>query len=814
MPTEAKDIFEAITRSLREMLTENGLGLYIPPYQRHYSWNREKVEKLIDDTLHGLKNLGSAADSFTFLGSVITIHDVNYKTVNPVVKTEVPAKVLTVIDGQQRLSTLMLLLVCLHNLIRQKHYSVFKGKAPDAESIAYAHLHAETVMILMQMASAFYERQQIGDSPIYPRLIRAFKDQWAKNAKNRLYESPIAHLIFQYASLVDSELGQASRPTDFKPAPRPEMGDGEVDLVKRYTDMRKILGKLAKGDFIENVEELPGMEVLAKNGSFQRALFNHELDETFAAWLCDLDDGKEIELARLVMLGAYVLNRIALTVVKGKDEDYAFTIFESLNTTGEPLTAFETFLPRVVSKEGLENYHESTAHEYMVDVESHLARFPVGERRQNATRDLLVSFALAENGTKLSKRLADQRAYMKDVFDQNSQTEGERDSFLRHLRDTATFVGRTWDPDGGAGSRQLVGLDPSAMTDSVRMCLSFLKDIGHTIAIAPLVRFYSDALHCESHDKAKKVAEFDEAIKAITAFTVFWRASRRGTGNIDSQYREIMAGNPTLAPLARSRKDGRSSTPTVDCEQFKKELVARLMDGRRGNLQNLNTFVSLASLVPQYSNNNHIARFLLLAAHHDAVEDLDHPGLIKDGKTNSNPCLTADGWNDEGHLTIEHVAPRTKTADWPLDFYADRDTVHRIGNLVLSPSVVNSSLGGRPWDEKRVLYAALGQRDAGEAKSVLFKAAESGITFAMSTEDLVNESSYLPHLRALGQRTDLEFDVAFTDERARCLLERAARRLGPWLDLNWSETDDAQVTLTAEDVELDDEEYVEGALLA
>ena len=47
MPTEAKDIFEATSRSLRELTTENGLGLYIPPYQRPYGWDKRKVEKLL-----------------------------------------------------------------------------------------------------------------------------------------------------------------------------------------------------------------------------------------------------------------------------------------------------------------------------------------------------------------------------------------------------------------------------------------------------------------------------------------------------------------------------------------------------------------------------------------------------------------------------------------------------------------------------------------------------------------------------------------------------------------------------------------------
>ena len=147
MPTQAKEIFEAQSKSLRELLSDNGLGLYLPPYQRPYRWGKDKVEKLLDDTLHGLKNLAASSDSFTFLGSVITIHDVNHDTVHPIVRPEVPAKVLTVIDGQQRLSSLLLLLVSLHNLIRQHSWKCFKGKQPDLADAARSALYSELSLI-------------------------------------------------------------------------------------------------------------------------------------------------------------------------------------------------------------------------------------------------------------------------------------------------------------------------------------------------------------------------------------------------------------------------------------------------------------------------------------------------------------------------------------------------------------------------------------------------------------------------------------------------------------------------------------------
>ncbi|GLY71349.1 DUF262 domain-containing protein [Amycolatopsis taiwanensis] len=807
MPTEAKDIFEAHSRSLRELLSENGLGLYLPPYQRPYGWSRDKVDKLIDDTLHGLRNLGDMPDSFTFLGTVITIHDINHVTIQPVVKTEVPAKVLTVIDGQQRLSTLLMLVVCLHNQIRQSHWRVFKGKAPDPEDSGLTNLHEETVVLLKAMGSAFYEKQQIGDSPIYPRLIRAFQDQWAKKLKQSQYYSPIAHLVYNYAKLVDSEENIIKKPTDFRPKPRENVGYGEADLVKRFSEMRNTLIRLVRGKPMEEFEELPLVSVLAEKVDLQRALFNHPLDEEFCDWMRKLDESAaESELVRLVMLGAYVLNRIALTVVKGKDEDYAFTIFESLNTTGEPLTAFETFLPRVVMAEGLSDYQESDAHRYMLAVQDHLSRFPVGDRLQSATRELLVTFALAETGTKLSKRLADQRVYMKEAFDRYKDSADERECFLRHLRDTATFVGSSWDP--GDEPRHLAGLDAAAMTDTVKLCLGFLHDLNHSVVIAPLVRFYSEALYA-GDDRRKKTAEFEEALKAITAFTVFWRATRRSTGNIDSEYREAMAGASLtgMPPLARQRRlsDGTLPAPVVDINALKAELVARLEDVKHGDIPNLATFVARASAIPLYKVSRPLTRFLLLAAYHDSVEDPEHPGLIKHGKVGASPCLTAEGWSDEIHLTIEHVAPQVATSGWDETFYAEKDGVHKLGNLVLAPSGANSSLSSRPWQEKRVLYRALGASSSDEARSLLQQAEANGMSFAQSTEELTELSHYLPHLRALGQRME-SWDVAFMEQRAACLLRLAYARLGPWLGLTWSESEDASLVIAAfEDLEGEEE---------
>ena len=125
------------------------------------------------------------------------------------------------------------------------------------------------------------------------------------------------------------------------------------------------------------------------------------------------------------------------------------------------------------------------------------------------------------------------------------------------------------------------------------------------------------------------------------------------------------------------------------------------------------------------------------------------PAFINQGKTGARLCFTSDGWSDEMHFTIEHIAPQQATGGWEEGFYSEKEIVHKLGNLVLAPGAANTSLSSRPWTEKKVLYAALGATTADESKAILNG---SGLTFAQSTEELAAMSRYMPHLRALGQR--------------------------------------------------------------
>jgi hypothetical protein len=779
---EAKEIFEAESQSVRKLLSEPGVGFYIPPYQRPYSWDKDKVERLIEDVVHGFGRLIDHDESFTFLGTIITIHDRDNVTIQPIVRTDVPGRVLNVIDGQQRLTSLLVLCVGLHNQISlaySKLLKPFKGTAPEYPD-PVNWLDGQTLTVLQALRETFVQIQPHGTARKYPRMIRAFSDQWSRNIDLAKYYSPVACFIKAYSETIDNE-----KPEEFKPAIRDSVRiEGEEALIGRYQQVSKILKSIYSGRLSEDFDNFPLFADIAGSKVFQKALLNHEFPPEIIDYLSGESSTAEFQgLLRLVLFANYVLDRIALTVVKGKNEDYAFSVFESLNTTGEPLTAFETFRPRVVSAETLEKYENSKARCYIDQVVDYLAAFKAGEPLQAATRELLVVFASAETGEKLSKRLADQRKYLKDEYEVHEEDESERLAFVKHLRDTAVFVQHGW--VGRDVHPSLHELPVAATSDIVKLCLAFLNDSGHSITVGVLVRFYSAALAAAPAEQAAKISDFENAIKAITAFSVLWRASRRGTANIDTEYRELLSGKnlTKLAPLAR-KADSQADHLPVTVQNLKSELRERLTSGEHGGIADKTDWVKQALVVPAYTNGTHIARFVLLAAYHDAVEAAEQPGLIMAGRADVSQCLTFDAWRAEKHLSLEHIAPREKSADWDQKFYEDKELIHRIGNLVLVQKEANSSLSNRPWKQKAILYSALGASSHHEAETILVNAEKEGVTFAQSTEELIGLSKQMPHLSAIGNygfKYGKDWTTQMIETRSQRILELAWDRIWMWL---------------------------------
>lgn len=90
-------MFVPASLSIGDVFTSGDIIFQIPDYQRPYSWVDEHVDQLWDDILEAYENNkeGDSIDSNYFLGSLIVVQN---------------GKIEDVVDGQQRLTTLMILL--------------------------------------------------------------------------------------------------------------------------------------------------------------------------------------------------------------------------------------------------------------------------------------------------------------------------------------------------------------------------------------------------------------------------------------------------------------------------------------------------------------------------------------------------------------------------------------------------------------------------------------------------------------------------------------------------------------------------------
>ena len=75
----------------------------IPVYQRNYSWKRENCKQLYDDLVKLAKNNGN----MHFFGSLVSVYNG-------------ASEEFLIIDGQQRVTTISLLLLAIHNILKEK----------------------------------------------------------------------------------------------------------------------------------------------------------------------------------------------------------------------------------------------------------------------------------------------------------------------------------------------------------------------------------------------------------------------------------------------------------------------------------------------------------------------------------------------------------------------------------------------------------------------------------------------------------------------------------------------------------------------
>lgn len=179
--------------------TNSSVHYVIPVYQRNYSWKDEQIETLFDD----IKN-----------------EDIGYYVGNLLINTDASSN--NVIDGQQRLTTLSLMLLAIHENLTS-FYQKMNRTDPDFEKVSEARLD-----IKRQILDGDVVRLRLldKDQTVWENLVKVLQGEnpgkWGnyflskryKYIRNELLKGTLfptpSELLTFYKKLVNIELLQIS----------------------------------------------------------------------------------------------------------------------------------------------------------------------------------------------------------------------------------------------------------------------------------------------------------------------------------------------------------------------------------------------------------------------------------------------------------------------------------------------------------------------------------------------------------------------------------------------------------------------------
>ena len=791
---DLKNFSDACSKTLVDVFSES-TGYFIPIYQRSYRWGNTELEKLFDDILLGFNNLVKTDEpnlSATFLGSVITIDDIKKSVLSKDDLNDAPNKVMVVIDGQQRLTTLLILLTIIHERIFSEFVKCksplfsdkFKYNNIDNESLIWIDDQQQNFLTKIIDCLFYFNRNAQNDFHWYPRMIRAYEDRWKRN--NATYNSQIAKFLFNYvrvqAQIKDSWTEDNSKMQSIKKDPEykklkksiekgyfydylKDLQDDEKkgSISKAVNTFRKKLNILfTEENAYNNETDIPDYRSLQKSEILKRIDESLNFPEPVEDILFEGSDTIFCNQIRLLSFAALVLNRICLTVITTTKEDYAFDIFESLNTTGSPLTAFETFKPQVIDTVGIENYKDSKEKELLDEVDCYLKSTKDEEK---STKELLISFGNCYDGRKLSKTVKYQREFLKEF--KNKSTD-EKYSFLRTLSDTAEFYKLFWNKDKPDFSLLSKGRD----SESAKLCLKFLVKTDTSVVVPLLTRFYQKAKF--NNYTSDSISEFNDVVKAVTAFFVLYRSSSLDTDGIDDIFRQLLNNKFCFI---------KSSNNNFSLNELKESLKNRL-DQKK--VINKDDWINKAVYIPIYVINKDIARFILLAAEDCTDIDPQDNCLRIKGKKELQKFLTEDIWDSDLCSTIEHIAPQNND-NWKEEHFAsiykkddnDNYPYNYIGNLTLLPGDINTSLSNKCWADKKIIYQFLSTKTIQSSDQMINQFSEDDKQSLIKIKK--KHDSYIQFAEAISNCNDCEWNEDIIIKRGKRILELTWESLEPWL---------------------------------
>lgn len=760
-------IFDAEALSLIELYTVEGgvAGFRIPIYQRPYDWGEKNIKRLFEDVLSGLHWRSNDPNSLTFLGTIIVLDE---KTK----ENTFDGRSLCVIDGQQRLTTLSLLACLLFEELKKKVTILSTIELPDNVKVWLESENKYLSLKLLQFVTGNLLVEGYEIFP-YPRIVREETDWRANTFRNKEYKSLISKYLFEFSSYIKGdEKNKDSIP--FFEFDFPKTPDGEA-FKKNINVIKNCITNVCNS--IDDSSNLPQLKDFENSGF--RSLFDKlpteqsDINRIFS--YCKNNGENILENLRLLSFSSFLMRKVIITLVKVTDEKYGFDIFDSLNTTGEPLTAIQTFKPQVIRFENKQKkYIGSEAETKIKSIEEYLDEFTGSDKKQRIAKDLVVSFSLYKSGEKISLNLDEQRRYLRNSFAkiESKKIDGikRKRLFIENLQQVSNY--RKWFWSNTNLESQLSNYPDR---DISLLCLKFLKDLNNSLSIPILCRYYNASI------EQNKKELFTKAVQCITAFVALRRGATGGTAGIDSDLRYLMSvGRKNKTKVSTPICVGlNEDNPLVEIPKLKEYLKEWL--AKKG-IKDKTSWMEKIISQPLYSASVPLCRFILLAASHNSRNDKSSTWkLVKQKPSTETKYLSYEIWNSKEVATVEHIAPQKgHDLGWDSKIYTQPHLVHCLGNLTLLPFEENSAVGNKSWKNKKKLYEAFAAETQDEVDKVIKAAQKLGFNFSKrTTEILKNKGVHLPLAKSVCSVNN--WTRKTIEDRSKNIAELAWDEISPWL---------------------------------
>lgn len=723
------DSFGTTTETISEFFHRTTVGFVIPPYQRDYNWDSNNVEQLIDDIAEGVKFLlEDNENEIHYLGTVISVKSYTAELNAP---KAIPTRVDGIIDGQQRITSIALLGTVLYERI----FTLSKKLGDDE---AFEEIKDWLNTQLQDLSNLFTVDLQSGKPRLKPKIIREMDDHWTHSgAIAKHYNSELASYLADVIAWINDKDTANSFPV-------PQLAD--TNVTSNLATMNRLIKKIEEAHLHyasdDNVIP-PAWDILA---TIEALIWKFERPELRSQVF---DAGEQITtgegipsipdtLCRIVQLltfNYYLMKRCCLTTINPSSLDWAFDMFQSLNATGTPLTAIETFKPEVVRVTN--DYSKSDEKTYFDVIDQYMSKESDADKKAKLTNELLTTFAWAHEGKKLSRWLSVQRKWLQTSFRNYEEIQQGRTKtdFVSHLSDVATYYKHKDELDEITDYLPPLSELNHSDREIATLAVIFLEASNHSMSRTILSRFYSNALR--NNDGAAE--EFVEAAKAVAAFFTLWRAMRTNSG-LPDVYKHILRGHKDRGyySLAWTGPDKEFSATNL-----KKYLYSELIKKAKSKDEWLTKVPNYLT----YDRAKTVCKFALLIVSQDTISDSQSPGLIKKAMRDDelHTYLTPRMWFSSTTRTLEHIAPQSKSPDWDPVLYED-EKYQVIGNLTLLPESINQILGNHSWSTKWAYLDYVTTKDDHEAldfeKRYGFKPKKRAL-------EILEKAAYIQHLKPI-----------------------------------------------------------------